>query len=138
MERYEFMSAAWIEMARREITRALADKDLSGIQYTLCEEFTQPPPQLRGSGDTIGFCVRVNNGRVEVGDHPTSDADLKIINEYSDAIVVARDPDVAAADPEVVQERLESGRLRILGDPAGIPTVLRETDIHRLLAPHTA
>jgi hypothetical protein len=31
VEKYRFMSAEWIDMARREITQLLADKDLAGI-----------------------------------------------------------------------------------------------------------
>ena len=38
MEKLEFMSPAWIAMAREVITGVLEQKDLTGVRYTLCEE----------------------------------------------------------------------------------------------------
>ena len=139
MEKYEFMSPAWIEMARVQILGALAGKSLSEVDYTLCEEFTDPPPHLKRPGqETIGFYLKVDGGRVEIGDHPVEDADLKVVSDYQEALVVARDPEAPAADPNVVQERMAAGRMKVIGNPATAPTVLRELDVHRLLSPRTA
>lgn len=139
MERFEFMSPAWIAMAREQILRALAGKDLRAVRFTLCEEFTNPPEHLRPPGArTIGFYVRLRDGRVEVGDRPIGDADCTIISDYADALSVARDPEAAAADPAVMAERMAAGRLRIMGDPSAAPAVLTEVNIHKLLAPYTA
>jgi hypothetical protein len=139
MDKHEFMSPAWLDMARGKIGSALAEKDLSGVDYTLCEEFTNPPPHLRRDGaETIGFCVRIEGGRVAVDDHPESVADLKVISDYADALPVARDPDAAVTDPAEVAQRMADGRLKIVGDPASVPPVLTEVDVHRLLAPQTA
>jgi hypothetical protein len=133
------MSSDWIEMARREITQLLSDKDLAGIEFTLCEEFTQPPSDLRPEGAaTIGFYVRVTNGRVEVGDRPVDNADLKIVSKYDDALAIARDPDAPAAQPSAIQERIAAGTLKIEGDPSNAPAILQEIDVHRLLASRTA
>jgi len=136
--RYEFMSPSWIAMARREITKALSARNLDVQPFTLSEEFTDPPEHLRREFDTIGFSVRVGEGRVEVGDQPDPDADCRIITDYADALSVARDPEVAAVDPAEAERRIAEGRLRIEGDPARIPAVLQEVDIHRLLVEHTA
>ena len=139
MGKLEFMSPAWIEMASGEITSAFQGKDLSGASFTLCEEFTNPPAHLRrGDAETIGFCISLHDGQIEVGDHPREDADCTIVSEYAEALAVARNPEMAAADPKAVQERLASGRLRILGNPGGMPAVLGQVDVHRLLASHTA
>jgi hypothetical protein len=139
MEKCRFMSTAWVEMARDEITRALAGADLGGIDFTLCEEFTGAPDDLRRTdGDTIGFFVRVKNGEVEVGDHPTDDADFKVVSDYEDALAIARDPDAPAADPSMMEARLAEGRLKIVGDPTAVPPVLAGLDIHRLLSARTA
>jgi len=98
VEKFRFMSPAWIEMAREQITKVLAEADLEGINFTLCEEFTGPPDDLRREGaSTIGFFVRVADGRVEVGDQATDDADVRIVSDYEDALVIARDPDAPAA-----------------------------------------
>ena len=138
MEKYRFMSPAWIEMAREQITTALAGADLGRLEFTLCEEFTKPPNDLRREGAaTIGFFVRVVDGRAEVGDHPIDDADFKVVSDYEDALAIARDPDAPAAQPELMQERIAEGRLEILGNPSDVPAALAELDIHRLLSSRT-
>ena len=133
------MSPGWIDMAQRRIADVLAGKDLSGINYTLCEEFTNPPDHLRqGTAASLGFYIRVVDGRAEVGDHPIDDADCKIVSEYEDALPVARDPNAPAADPRLMQERLASGRLRIEGNPQEAPAILQNLNVHTLLASETA
>jgi hypothetical protein len=139
MDKFEFMSPAWIAMAREQILGALAGKDLRTVRFTLCEEFTNPPEHLKPPGaHTIGFYVRLRDGRVEVGDRPIREADCTIISDYADALAVARDPEAAAADPAVIAERMAAGRLTIIGDLSAAPAVLTELNIHQLLAPHTA
>jgi len=113
-------------------------KDLAGIDFTLCEEFTSPPRDLRRTNAaTIGFFVRVSDGRVEVGDRAIDDADVKIVSDYADALSIARDPDAPAAQPSAMAERMAEGRLRLEGDPASVPPMLAELDLHRLLSSHT-
>jgi hypothetical protein len=139
---HEFMSPSWVAMARREITGALARRDLDVEPFTLSEEFTDPPAHLRSRSDpgsgTIGFWIRVGRGQVDVGGEPAPDADLRIISDYGDAVELARDPDAAAVDPAEAERRLADGRLRIEGDPSQAPPALLQLDIHRLLAGHTA
>ena len=133
------MSPAWIEMAREAITNLLVARDLRGIDYTLCEEFTNPPEHLRREGAaTIGFYVRVADRQVEVGDHPIDDADVKIVSDYEDALAVAREPEAPAAEQEAVAERMAAGKLKIEGNPADMPSMFVELDIHKLLASQTA
>jgi hypothetical protein len=135
---YEFMSPEWIVMAKTEITEALSGSDLDVPTFTLSEEFTNPPRHLRRGDDTIGFSVRVGDGRVEVGDQPEPDADLRVISDYTDALVIARDPTAAAADPAEAERRVAEGRLRVEGDASRMPESLKGLDIHRLLAARTA
>ncbi len=138
MEKYGFMSPAWIKMAQEQISRVLAGEDLRGIDFTLCEEFTGAPDDLRREGAaTIGFFVRVEGGRVEVGDHPTDDADFKIVSDYEDALAIARDPDAPVAQQTMMEARLAEGRLKIVGDPKDVPAILAGLDIHRLLSSRT-
>lgn len=138
MEKHRFMSPAWIAMAREAITGALADGDLDGISFTLCEEFTDPPAELRREGAaTIGFFVRVADGRVEVGDRPIGDADVKVISSYEDALPIARDPGAPAAERSAMEQRIAEGRLTIEGDPSAVPLPLAALDLHRLLAART-
>lgn len=137
--RFEFMSPEWIAMAREQIAKALANADLSGIRFTLCEEFKNPPAHLRRAGrDTIGFCVRVQDGAVQVDDRLEGDADVTVTSDYADALAIARDPEAASADPTAMAERVADGRVTVGGDPSSAPPVLQQLDIHRLLAGHTA
>lgn len=135
---HEFMSAGWIAMARREITKALAGRALDVEPFTLSEEFTDAPPHLRGGAAAIGFFVRVGRGRVEVGDRPEPAADCRVISDYADALEIARDPSAGSVDPTEAERRVTEGRLRIEGDPARMPAALQELDLHGLLAAHTA
>jgi hypothetical protein len=77
----------------------MAGTDLAGVDFTLREEFTDPPDDLRREGAvTVRFFVRLTD-ELEVGDHPTDDADVKIVSDYEDALSIARDPDAPAANP---------------------------------------
>ena len=139
MEQHEFMSADWIAMAREQITQAFSGTDLRGVEFTLSEEFRDPPAHLRRNGvGAIGFSVRVADGTVEVGDHPDESADLRLISDYDEALPFARATDAGAADPKVMQERIMAGKLTIVGDPTAAPPALASIDIHELLAPRTA
>jgi hypothetical protein len=132
------MSPGWVEMARAEITQALSTANLANEQFTLCEEFTNPPDHLRrGDAETIGFYVRLAGGHVEIGDDSRVAADCRITSDYADALTVARDPDAPAADPKEIQRRIAEGTLKIEGDPSRMPKALQHLDIHRLLAVRT-
>jgi hypothetical protein len=132
------MSPAWIDMAREQITKSLARADLGGLSFTLCEEFTDPPDDLRREGaNTIGFVVRVIDGRVEVEAQPTHDCDFRVVSDYADALAIARDPDAPVAQPSMMEQRMAEGRLKIVGDPADVPATLAGLDIHRLLSSRT-
>jgi hypothetical protein len=132
------MSPAWIKMAQEQIGRVLAGEDLRGIDFTLCEEFTGAPNDLRRDGAaTIGFFVRVEDGRVEVGDHPIADADFKVVSDYEDSLAIARDPDAPVAQQSMMEARLTEGRVKIVGNPTDVPAILAGLDIHRLLSSRT-
>jgi hypothetical protein len=61
-EKFEFASPEWVDMLRGQILEGLAGKDLSVIDFTLCEEYTNPPAHLRRPGSaSIGFHVRIAN-----------------------------------------------------------------------------
>lgn len=139
MEKFRFMSPAWIEMAREQISKSLTGTDLGGMNFTLCEEFTNPPEDLRREGaSTIGFAVRIANGRVEVGGQPTDDCDLRVVSDYDDALAIARDPDAPVAQLSMMEQRMAEGRLKIEGNPADVPATLAGLDIHRLLSSRTS
>ena len=139
MEKFRFMSPAWIEMAREQITTSLTGVDLGGVNFTLCEEFTNPPDDVRREGaSTIGFVVRFVDGTIEVVGEPTGDCDFRVVSDYEDALAIARDPDAPVAQPSMMEQRLAEGRLKIVRNPADIPAALAGLDIPRLLSSRTA
>ena len=139
MEKFQFMSSAWIAMAREQITKALARVDLDRMNFSLCEEFTNPPDDLRHEGaSTIGFVIRVVDGRVEIEDQPTDRCDFRVVSDYGDALAIARDPDAPVAQPSMMEQRMAEGRLKIVGDPGAVPATLAGLDIHRLLSSRTS
>ncbi len=69
-EKFEFASPEWVHMLRDLIVEGLAGKDLSGIEFTLCKEYTAPPAHLRRPGsDTIGWLT-------DITEHPTAEGKL--------------------------------------------------------------
>ena len=139
MEKFRFMSPAWIEMAREQITKALAGADLDGMNFSLCEEFTNPPDDLRRDGaSTIGFVIRIVDGRVEIEDQPTDSCDFRVVSDYGDALAIARDPDAPVAQASMMEQRMAEGRLEIVGNPGDVPATLAGLDIHRLLSSRTS
>jgi hypothetical protein len=51
-------------MAREQITAALDQTDLDGIEFALRNEFTNPPADVRRpDGDTVAFRVRISDGK---------------------------------------------------------------------------
>ena len=63
-EKLEFASPEWVDMLRGLIQDGLAGQDLSGADFVLCEEYTNPSAHLRRPGsDSIGFHFRVLRAR---------------------------------------------------------------------------
>jgi hypothetical protein len=64
-EKLEFASPEWVDMLRGLIIEGLDGKDLSGLEFTLCEEYTDPPDHLRRAGSSsIGPHIRIADGKV--------------------------------------------------------------------------
>ena len=72
-----------------------------------------------------------------MGDQGTDDADVRIVSDCEDALVIARDPDAPAAQQSAMEERVAQGRLKIVGNPTDVPAVLAGLDIHRLQSSRT-
>jgi hypothetical protein len=134
LEKYELASPEWVTMLRGLVEEGLAGEDLAGINFTMCEEFTDPPAHLRRPGSaTIGFYVRIENGEVVVGDHPI-DATFKLVGDYAAMREYALrpfsptqlDPDTAA----MRQRMIEEGKLRVVGARADWPPVTSQRDLH--------
>lgn len=142
--RAEFLTSAWLDLVRFEIERALAGEDLRGIDFTTSEEYTGVPEHLQRDGQPIGYFIRIREERVEVGNHPVHDADLRMTVDYEVGLEAVRrelgehasldDPERAAR----LRGYIEAGKLRIQGDPSKSPDVLRRVNLHDRIAARTA
>ena len=133
-EKYELASPEWVTMLRQLVEEGLAGEDLTGINFSMCEEFADPPAHLRRPGSaTIGFYVRIENGEVEVGDHPI-DATFKLVGDYAAMREYALRPfSPRQLDPETVairQRMIEEGKLRVVAARADWPAVVSQVDLH--------
>ncbi len=136
-EKFEFASPEWVDMLRDLIVAGLADKDLSGIEFTLCEEYTDPPAHLlRPGSSTIGLYVRIANGEVEVVNDVLDIATKKMVCDYGWAKRYA----MRFPDPKLREQLMEDGLLRVEGENEmeKLPAVWLELDTTSLTRPRTA
>jgi hypothetical protein len=125
IEKYEMAGPQWVAKLRRVVEEGLAGEDLTGIDFSICEEYTEPPEHLRQPGSaTIGIYLRIQNGNFEVGDHPI-DATFKIVGDYAAMREYALRPfSPTRLDPETAalrQRMIEDGKMRVLGPRADSP-----------------
>lgn len=68
-ERYESVSAEWVNALRRYVT-AKAEGQTLDFEVTYSAEYTDPPAHLlRGDGrNSVGYTIRVKGGKLEVFD----------------------------------------------------------------------
>src|SRR5205809_903232 len=133
MEKVEFGSSAWVMAVRHVLQETVADVDLSGIEFSMCEEFLDPPAHLRREGsDKIGWHWRIRGGVVEVNDGLADDVDLRIVGDYHTLLPMART--VLADEPsdEARQKVIaaQMSQVRIEGDPSRLPAFIIDVGLH--------
>jgi hypothetical protein len=142
-ERVEFLSDAWMDVARRYLQHAVdTEPALATARFSVCESFTDAPPGLSLPGDRAVWYFRVDNGRVDVARGDLTDANVRVEGDYQATLAMAQT--VYAAGPEAVERarrELEhrSGKdaLRVVGaldDKAVLKVV---GGMHDHLAAHT-
>jgi hypothetical protein len=116
IQRYEFCSTEWVNQVRSAIERLLAEVDLSGVNASFSEEFTDPPARLLPPGSTTaGWHYRITDGSLTVDASPLRNADLRLVGDYATVIELAR---MRNSDPKIgplAQAALEAGTLRYEG-----------------------
>lgn len=143
MKKFEFASPAYIDELRRQLADAFAGKDLGAIEFTLSEEYTDPPKHLLAAGkSTIGFHLRLSGGAFEVNGHPLPNADVATVADYQSFLPFARhvrgvDPHRDAEFIETRKRLVAAGKIRTSGDHESLPAALRETKLHNRMAPLT-
>jgi hypothetical protein len=144
MAKYEFLSAEWLQELRSQLEQGLEGEDLTGIDYTMCEEYTGVPAHLRPrGGDTVGFYFRVRDGKVEVGDPPIQDANIRVLADYAtvhpNAMLTHAEISAATGlDPqELMAKNAAAGTVQVFGQLSDMPPVIANVHLHDRLAPRT-
>lgn len=82
-EKLELLSPKWIERFRDFLTTEVTPEDVAGVTYSMSWEAMNAPAHLRHSpGGAVGCHLRIQDGKVEVGDQPLWRADCALIIDY--------------------------------------------------------
>lgn len=138
-EKFEYASPGWVDVLRDLIVEGLEGQDLSGSDFVLAEEYTDPPEHLRRTGSTsIGLYIRVANGEIEVVDEviDAADSTKKFICDYEWAKRYA----MRFPDPKLREQLMSEGLMRVEGegDMSKLPAFWLELDTTSLMRPRTA
>jgi ketosteroid isomerase-like protein len=138
-EKLEFASPDWVDMLRNLILEGLAGQDLSGADFVLCEEYTNPPAHLRRPGlDSIGFHIRVASGEIQVINQVIdgSRTTKKLVCDYERAKSYA----MRYPDPKLRDQLMAEGLMRVEGegDMSKLPAFWLKLDTTSLIRPRTA
>lgn len=126
--RLQFASPAWIARLQAILTELVAERaaDLEGVDFTICEVFTDVPPD----GHTAVWAARITPQGVTFFDTPIP-ADYEVAGDYAAVLpgaliiyegVTAEELDVQA---EHRRAMIAAGRLSSKGDLAAMGKPLR-------------
>jgi hypothetical protein len=138
-EKFEYASPEWVAMLRDLIVEHLADEDLSGVEFALCEEYTNPPEHLLPEGAaSIGLLISVHDGKVEVTTDVVDGAEVtkKLISDYE----WAKRYSMRYPDPPLRDQLIQEGMMRFEGegDMSKLPAFWLNMDTTSLIRPRTA
>ena len=117
-EKVEFAGKEWVALAKEFLDKQMAatGDSLKGIDFALCEVFTDPPAHLlRGDDNRVAWWFHIKDGEVEVGDREI-DIERKATLDYSETLPAAKtvyegDPEGAAEAQKKLSEWIESGKV---------------------------
>lgn len=130
-----FLSDEWTRRLRELLetfTRERAE-DLAGERWTVCEVFTNCPPD----GRTVGHWFLLDDGRLEYGDGER-DADFRLDADYGVALPITRERMRSAEFPALVQAAQATGHFRPGTAVAPRPVRRMLADVHDAIARETA
>ena len=142
--KFEFCSPEWVAYAREYLRRQAADADLTGVEATFNEVFTDAPAHLAPDAEgCIGWYLRVAHGAVEVERGILAAADLRITADYATVLPLARmvfdgNADLAAEAGRRVAQATAAGKMRREGDAAALAGVTFMAQFHDVMARRTA
>lgn len=114
--KFAFCSREWVAVADEFVKESAKDTDLTGINYTFNEVFTDAPEDLSPDSEgRVGWYIRVADGKVEAGSGILDNPDVCIQADYAEILPLARgiftnDPEAAAAAQATIAAMSEAGR----------------------------
>jgi hypothetical protein len=133
---------AWTAKLRQtfEATLAAAGNDARGVNFSVSEEYRDPPADLAPTDDrALGWTCRIRDGEViEFARAPASDVDGRVQLDYDvfaelAAIVIAGDPDKQEQTERRAASALAEGRMVITGTFDTAPPWLM-ANVHDIMA----
>lgn len=141
--KYAFASPGWMafmhglvtERARRFQTEA------PDIAWSICEVFTDPPPELSPDGSPLAWHCIVRDGEVIFDATERDDVEFKVIIDYAAVVPLGRydtlgEPARQAELAGMAQALREAGKMQVIGDRSGRDP--RVGDFHDVIAKVTA
>lgn len=129
--KYEFASEQWVGQVRRILLQLSEGQDLSSVETTFCEKFTDPPRNLSRDGSPIGWYLKVSGGKLEVNSG-IIDADFTVVADYQFVLPLARatHADLAKKPPNAEEA---ANKMTREGDPSKVGSLTFMGSLHDLL-----
>ena len=89
--KYDFSSEEWVAVARKYLEGQTKDVDLSGINVSFNEVFSDAPSHLNPDAEgRIGWFIRVTDSNLEVKTGILPDPDLRVSCDYETVLPAVR------------------------------------------------
>ena len=151
-EKVEFVSPAWIRLARRELSNLVKDagEAIAGQTFSVCEVFVDPPAHLCKNGEReVVYSFVIADGNATVTQDASRKVDLKAHTDYQTALLSARSvyettPGEIERRSRARREAAAAGQVTYEGDPEAhlraISPAMRAllTEMHNRMALKTA
>lgn len=132
--KYEFCSHDWIGVAREFIEQQAEGADLTGINVTFNEVFTDPPAHLDPEGvGKIGWYLRIADNRIEVSPGVLAEADVRATVDYQMVLPAARRLSTDPPLDEESQKALAAG-IQQEGDASVLSGLKWLSGLHDVMA----
>lgn len=139
--RYELGSKEWIEAYRAFLEKELTPEDLEGVDHSVSWECTNTPAHLRRDAgpafgvDTIGWGIRVKDGKFELLDQPLIQADCVVCLPWEDlrASYQLNNVDEGRYVREERPKDFAARRMKAIGKSGPISNIYRKLNIRERL-----
>ncbi len=142
--KHEFCSAGWIEQARSYLEEAAHGQDLSGIELTFSEVFTDAPAYLNPDVEgRLGWYMQIREQELKVIEGIPESADVRITVDYQTILPVTRlvfegNPEAMQEAGRIVTQAIAAGQMKREGDENEMANVPWFMGLHDAMAVQTA